>query len=1303
VSRRPEKGIQMSRSGSGRRSLVRRSGGGGGRVTAGLRVAGLIALAMVALLALTVGSASAKESHILTGSFGEKGSGPGQLQLQAPDISPTPAERSPGSGIAINQTSHDVYVADTGNGRVAEFEEGGTFLRAFGALTEPTFIAIDNSGGTSSGDVYVADTVAGSVFKFEADGTAVTGWGTGGKLTGFSQIKGIAVGPGGDLFVLSEDHNASRFDASGSPVGGPFETPRESNIAGLAIDTEGSLYKVAGSPNVTKFGPAGEELLSTLDAREDAVALAVDPSDNDLYVAQAGEGAPFVNRFAVTCGESCEPSESFGAGEVEAPSGIAVDGATHTVYIANATASRIDVFEAVTLPDATTEPASALTAHTATFHGLISAAGVPGATCVFQYLTEAAFQANPASARFQGAATAPCEPAGPFSGAGVEAVHADVTGLLTGTTYRYRLLATNPEGSNPGADLPFRTLGPTIDSTAVSAVSATAATLEAELNPHGAATTYRFQYGETAAYGSETTPGSAGAGSADVTGTAFVSGLQPATTYHFRVLAESHCNEGASLEVCVAEGPDRTFTTQPAAGSSLLPDGRGWELVSPALKQGIPLGAIIVEGSFIQAAADGSAITYYAKGSIVPEPSADRSVFNSQDLSTRGSAGGWSTIDISTPHQQPAPVTPGILSEYKLFSTDLSVAAVEPVGATRLSPQAGEKTPYLRLPDGSFEPLVNPSNVPFGTHFGGTESAPEIFGGDGVQFITATPDLSHVLLSSPARLVEGFETGGGPAIYEWRGGALTPVSFVPLGAATFCGGSACIPGEAEVGNQNVDLRNAISTEGTRVIFSNGGDLFLRDLTRGETVRLPAAEPGCGDCGSGGAVFQTASADGSRIFFTDAERLTAGSTAAAGKPDLYMCQITVEAGHLACSLTDLTENTLDPSEPATLQGPVIGAASDGSSVYFVANGNLTVGEGAVRGDCAGSNSTAGQSCNLYRYDTGTSSLSLVAVLSGGDLPDWAAGDPRGNLRKLTARVSPDGNWLAFMSERPLTGYDNRDAVSGERDEEVFLYDSSAEGGAGRLICPSCNPSGARPAGRQGPSGLPFPLVDGAENWLGRWYAANVPGWTNAELNHAVYQSRYLSNSGRLFFDAADALVPQDTNGTEDVYQYELPGVGSCTAASPGFAAADGGCVDLISSGTSAEESAFMDADEKGENVFLLTASRLTAKDEDSALDLYDARVDGGEIAPIKPVECSGDACQQPAVPAVHSTPGSLTFNGAGNVTECAKSKVKQKGKCVKKKQKKAKKHHRKGKPKKSNKKKGKKQKSKRGSSRYEGQK
>jgi hypothetical protein len=505
----------------------------------------------------------------------------------------------------------------------------------------------------------------------------------------------------------------------------------------------------------------------------------------------------------------------------------------------------------------------------------------------------------------------------------------------------------------------------------------------------------------------------------------------------------------------------------------------------------------------------------------------------------------------------------------------------------------------------------------------------------------------------------------------------------------------------------------MSSDGSRVVFVAGGGsntLYLRDLPRGETLELDAPEPGCTTCQAGGGVFQYASTDDSRIFFSDARSLTADSAAEIEKPDLYMCEVRLEGEHLACALSDLTANPMNPAQPGGFQGTLIGGSDDASSVYFVANGTLTQnvssrGEHAVSGSCATAGLQSGsgfenKSCNLYRLDTQTGDLTLIAVLSLADLHSWAGGGA--DLGEMTSRVSPDGRYLAFMSSRPLTGYDNRDAISGARDEEVFLYDSQAD----RLLCASCNPTGARPHGIHDPGLYPGLLVDSPSLWGSagapdreQTLAADLPGGARSEQVFAQYLSRNLSDSGRLFFNAADSLVPQDTNGTFDVYEFEFPqGPGqpasnTCTTASSSYSPVSGGCVSLISSGTSPEESAFMDASESGDDVFFLTASHLTGRDDDTSLDLYDARVGGGEPTEVKPVECSGDACQQPAVPPNDATPGSLTFNGAGNLLQCPKGKVKQKGKCVKKKQSKKKnkgRKHKKNAHRKPDNKKGKKQ-------------
>jgi hypothetical protein len=159
------------------------------------------------------------------------------------------------------------------------------------------------------------------------------------------------------------------------------------------------------------------------------------------------------------------------------------------------------------------------------------------------------------------------------------------------------------------------------------------------------------------------------------------------------------------------------------------------------------------------------------------------------------------------------------------------------------------------------------------------------------------------------------------------------------------------------------------------------------------------------------------------------------------------------------------------------------------------------------------------------------------------------------------------------------------------------------------------------------------------------------------NMDTYQSRYTFDGGRVFFDSYDALAPQDVNGTEDVYEYEPAGVGGCSRSQATFSEASGGCVSLISSGESSEESVFLDASETGGDVFFLTAGKLVPRDSDNALDVYDARECGNDRSRCFPVEqvspppCStGDSCK-PAPspqPAIFGSPASSTFNGAGNV-------------------------------------------------------
>jgi hypothetical protein len=853
---------------------------------------------------------------------------------------------------------------------------------------------------------------------------------------------------------------------------------------------------------------------------------------------------------------------------------------------------------------------------------------------------------------------------GSATGATPEPVTAPLTGLSSGTRYTFCLLAKNQAGEETlSAPVSFRTLGvaPTLTEQFTTHVSATDATLHAEVNPGGDPTTYVF---ETSTGGGAFAPiaeskGNAGEGLAAVPVEYHLQGLAASTAYDYRLLVTNaegtvegeHGEHGEELT--------KTLTTQPAGGEFTLPDGRQWELVSPPNKHGAGIEPTGANGGLIQAAAGGGALTYIAIGPTEDNPAGNTALEFTQLLSTRRSSGGWESQDIATPHNATSFVDPGNFSEYKFFSGDLSQALVAPEGETPLPPlEAGaEKTPYVRNnptcgePGRCFVPLVTKSNVPPGADIGPTPG-----GTNGVAFVAATPDLSHVVLESSEALTADAvkDTNSRPNLYEWAGGALQLVSILPNKVSASAENE-----EASLGFESTLVRNAISADGARIVWEAGEEekhhLYLREMTKGETVQLDVPQAGVGPSNPlHGPRFQGASDDGSRVFFTDEQRLTPGSHAQENEPDLYVFELNGGGDPLSGRLTDLTEATTG-GESGAAQGKVLGTSEDGTYVYFVADGALA--EHAVQGNCR-----EGGLCNLYVAHYNGSEWEhpvLAAVLSSKDEPDWRpAYGEEGNLGTIASRVSPNGEYVAFMSDRSLTGYDNRDASSGVPDEEVYLYHAMN----GSPICASCDPSGARPAGVFDPvqEAVTRPLlVDHVSEWAGSWLAGSVPGWAQVSNGQALYQPRYLSNNGRLFFDSPDALVPADVSGTENVYEYEPQGLGSCSSASAGasevFVRQAGGCVALISSGTSGEESAFLDASEEGGEVFFMTTARLSGEDVDSAYDVYDAHVcTGAAPCPSAPVavppctateSCRGAARPQPEI---FGAPSSSTSSGEGNI-------------------------------------------------------
>lgn len=140
-----------------------------------------------------------------------------------------------------------------------------------------------------------------------------------------------------------------------------------------------------------------------------------------------------------------------------------------------------------------------------------------------------------------------------------------------------------------------------------------------------------------------------------------------------------------------------------------------------------------------------------------------------------------------------------------------------------------------------------------------------------------------------------------------------------------------------------------------------------------------------------------------------------------------------------------------------------------------------------------------------------------------------------------------------------------------------------------------------------------------------------------------------DGSRVFFETVDALVPQDTNGLSDVYEWE------------------NGRIYLISSGQGTAGSQLSGVSSNGSDVFVMTTDRLAPQDIESSTQIYDARVGGG--FPYRPFipGCDSGQCQGPQTPApLFGAPSSATFVGLGNPVPAVaalvvKAKTKPKGK------------------------------------------
>ena len=206
-----------------------------------------------------------------------------------------------------------------------------------------------------------------------------------------------------------------------------------------------------------------------------------------------------------------------------------------------------------TVPLATTLAATKITATNAQFNATINPSNGPTAYW-FNYGTTASYGKSTATNNL-GVVSGPAS------------VASLVNGLLPGTLYHYQIVATNIAGTSFGVDQTFTTVAkPTVATLTVSNITASSATLDATVNPNGAATAYWFKYGTTTSYGSLTATNSVGSGSSPVTVTNLISGLLQGTVYHYQIVATNL----AGLVTNVDANFTTLVVTPPQLGSVII-------------------------------------------------------------------------------------------------------------------------------------------------------------------------------------------------------------------------------------------------------------------------------------------------------------------------------------------------------------------------------------------------------------------------------------------------------------------------------------------------------------------------------------------------------------------------------------------------------------------------------------------------------------------------------------------------------------------------------------------------------------
>lgn len=525
-----------------------------------------VAVAVLALCLAVSSAALATTGHSFSDYFGTAGASvPGGFSYPGP------------GGLAVRQSTGDVYVADPFNvdsgtsaaaPRVERFDAAGAFQSEFaidaGVYSAPGALAVGPSGGSDVvyvGAVQTAGAV-GAVLRYSPAGVAGTPLSSAGSGSTFANPVAVAADPvDGTVYVSAVDATTGlpvidRFSSAGvfeAKFDGSDGAGALTAVSSLAVDGAHRLY-VSDGQRVYRYSAAGAYQLTVDDPSVDGFpvrGIAVDASSNEVYVNEPNDPASS-GRVRVFDASGVQSQSAFTTPTFSTVIALAVQASTGTVFgsdVNNVAGLRFAEFEG---PTVTTGAGATIDPTSETLNGTINPEAIAGTTYHFEYGPDANY----------GASTPDGDPS---SGSSAVAVSATAGDLLPNTAYHFRLVGSNPSGTIYGEDQTFTTAAaaPVVDGAPpiATAILPAGATLNGTVDPRGSDTTYHFDYGLEATYGSSTADGAPLAGQGAQPVSQELTGLQAGTTYHFRVVADNRTGGPQA-------GADQTFITAPATAAS---------------------------------------------------------------------------------------------------------------------------------------------------------------------------------------------------------------------------------------------------------------------------------------------------------------------------------------------------------------------------------------------------------------------------------------------------------------------------------------------------------------------------------------------------------------------------------------------------------------------------------------------------------------------------------------------------------------------------------------------------------------